>query len=199
MKRNHTIIAAACAAVIFLTGSSAAQNRARQVRPRTVPAVTAAKLTPEQEKETMDYLRKEFPEEAKRFEELKVMRPEAYHTALVRYYAKLKLLETIKQNDPERYEELIKERELDIKSRELARKYRESSDEAEKEKISAELEQLLYKIFEYRQLNRQAEIERIEKKLEELKKENALRLESKDEMVRRQLAKLLGEQEELEW
>lgn len=199
MKQNRMIIIAAWAALLVLTGSSAAQNRPRQVRPRPAAGVTTAKLTPEQEKETMDYLRKEFPEEAKRFEELKVIRPEAYRTALIRYYAKLKLLESIKQNDPERYEELIKERELDIKSRELARQYRESTDESEKEKISEELESLLYKVFEYRQLNRQAEIERIEKKLEELKQENALRMESKDEMVRRQLAKLLGEQTELEW
>ena len=63
----------------------------------------------------------------------------------------------------------------------------------------AELEELLYRIFEYRQLNRKAEIERIEKKLEELKKENQLRLEKKDEMVQRQLNKLLGIRSDLEW
>lgn len=199
MKQKVKIISAVCVAAFLATGIAAAQNRTRPLRQRATVGVTSVKLTPEQEKETLEYLQKEFPEEAKRFENLKVMRPEVYHAALSKYYARLKIMQSIKQTDPERYEELVKERELDARSRDLARQYRASSDDTERKKISAELEQLLYQIFEYRQLNRKAEIERIEKKLEELKKENALRLENKDEMVKRQLAKLLGKQSELEW
>lgn len=173
----------------------------RKVNPRLLREKMAGAevLTDEMELQVQEHLKEHFPEQAEKIEMLKAENPDKYRQYMLQFYNRLKAMDRIREADPERYEHLVKERELEEQSRELARQYRLSDDASQKEAIRQKLEILLYEVFEYRQANRRQEIERLEKKLEELREENALRMEKKDEVVSLQLSRLIGEKTGLEW
>ena len=156
-------------------------------------------LTPEQEEEVLKYIQQAYPDRAERLIRWKDLRPEAYKNALSRAFREMRFMEELKERNPERYARVSEEKLLESQSRELAQKYRQSDDDAEKEQLRKEMEDLLYKLFDYRQANRQDEIDRLEKRLAELKEATQERLENKTEIVERRLRELLGEQKGFEW
>jgi len=156
-------------------------------------------ITPEQEAKIFEYLRQNFPETVDRLEKLKITNPAMYKNQLVKIYKEITYVERIKNNDPERYQEILKEKKLNEKSLDLARKYKETDDEQEKLKIKKDLEELLYQLFNYRQKNREFEIKRLEKKLAELKAANIKRNENKKLIIEKRLKQLIGEKDYLNW
>ena len=156
-------------------------------------------ITPEQEAKILEYLRQNFPETVDRLEKLKITNPGLYKNQLVKLYKEITYVERIKNNDPERYQEILKEKKLNEKSLDLAKKYKETDDEQEKLKIKKDLEELLYQLFDYRQKNREFEIQRLEKKLAELKAANIKRNENKKIIIEKRLKQLIGEKDYLNW
>lgn len=156
-------------------------------------------LTPEQEREAIEYIREVYPDRVENLLAIKERRPLLYRRFLSRGYREMRHLEELKEKDPERYDQRMEEKRLDEDARNLARQYRESDDESEKARLKDELKVLLDRIFDYRQRNRQFEIEKLERRLAELKETNQQRLDNKDEIVRRRLDQMLGRQREWEW
>jgi hypothetical protein len=177
----------------------AGQNGLRRQKPLTQPQQDVLYLTPEQEKEAIEYVRKVYPDRVERLLAIKERRPLLYRTFLSRGYREMRHLEELKEKDPERYDQRMEEKRLDEEARNLAKQYGESDDESEKARLKDELKALLDRIFDYRQRNRQFEIEKLEKRLAELKESNQQRLDNKDEIVQRRLDQMLGRQREWEW
>jgi hypothetical protein len=182
--------------ILALSLSSAA---AGQVRQPNRGGQAEQQLTREMERQVLEYVSKYHPERLKQLEQLRTDRPVFYRRALVRFSREMNTMNRLKQEDPERYQELLEENKLDAESLDLAQQYKDASNEAEKEAIRKKLEDLLNRIFELRQKNRQQEIERLEKRIAGLREQNAKRLDMKDEIVQRRLLQLLGEKNVLEW
>lgn len=171
--------------------------RPRQQQPRREPEVLY--LNPDQEEETLEYLKEFHPDQAGDLLLLKARRPERYWTVLSRAFREMRYLEGLKEKDPERYERVSREKKLEREAWNLSRKYRQTEDDNEKVRLREELKSLLDQVFDYRQMNRQEEIEKLEKRLAELKENNQRRLANKNEIVQRRLKQLLGDEKGMEW
>ena len=129
-------------------------------------------LNESQEAEVLEFIRESDPEHIEKLLVLKTERPEQYRRQLSLAYREMRELQRLKKNDPERYERVVKERELTRKSITLAREYREMNDEKKSKNLRSELQRVLSTLFDYRQMNRDDEIQRLENRLAELKKIN---------------------------
>ena len=188
-----------CVLITFNSLSAFEGPEEKMRRPRFNNDRHLIQLTPEDEAESLEYLKLSNEDLYKDLIAVKESRPEFYKRALSRVFREMHYLEGLKKEDPERYEKVLDEKKLEKSTRELAKKYKKSVDDTEKEKMKAELSSMLYKLFEYRQMNRQYEIKRLEERLESLKEDMANRLDNKDEIIERRMNKLLGEDESLEW
>ena len=101
-------------------------------------------------------------------------------------------LERIKEQDPERYQRLLK-------IKELAEKYRQSESEAEKKKIEKQLRPLLDAELKAQQEDAKKKIAQLEKKLKEMKKILKKREQNWDEVVDYNLKKITGQMDYLEF
>lgn len=198
MKRNDFSLV--CILVIFIAIGNTVygQTRTTTQRTRAVSNQDILFLTPEQESEVIEYIEEVHPEQLKQLLALKDSRPMVYRRMLSKGYREMRLMKELKQRNPKRYMRVAEERTLDGNSRTLARKFR-TAEGTEKERIREEVKKILDQIFDLRQENRVLEIERLEKKLEELKSNNLERLKNKDEILKRRLMALLGEDKGLEW
>ena len=181
---------------------------ARAVRQQSRELTRAVRIPPppevlyldeEQEAEALNFINQT---DSKRAEELMVLKersPENYRIQLSLAFREMRELQRLKEDDPERYERVVKEKELNRKSYELVELYRKTTSEEEKKSIRTQLENLLDTLFDYRQMNREEEIERLEKQVAELKEINNKRIASKKEIVLNRLAEMLGEKSGLEW
>lgn len=150
-------------------------------------------LTDQQEQDVILYLKEVRPEQAEELLALKDRRPLAYQKFLSRAFREMRYMEEIKQNDPERYQIMAQEKQLESQSRDLAKQYRRSTDDAEKSRMRTELYAILDQLFDLRQMNREFEIERLEKRLEEAKANNLKRLENKKSIIDLRMNELLKE------
>lgn len=156
-------------------------------------------LNPEQEEETLEYLKEFHPGRGGDLLLLKASRPERYWAFLSRAFREMRYLEDLKEKDPERYERVFQEKKLEREAWNLSRQYRQTEDDKEKARLKEELKSLLDQVFDFRQMNRQEEIEKLEKRLAELKENNQKRLANKDEIIQRRLKQMLGDEKGMEW
>ena len=196
MKRIYYLLFTIVTILICMETMAFGQDR-RQ--PRNMSKQEILFLTPEQEAEVMAYVKSAHPEKLDQFMSLKDSKPMVYRRMLTRGYREMRLMTELKERDPERYSRVGEERKLESKSQALVRKMKATEDEEEKLRLRPEIERILNQVFDLRQSNRQMEIERLEKKLSELKENNQKRLASKEEILKRRLTELLGEEKGLEW
>ncbi len=136
---------------------------------------------------------------------------------------KLKLKE-IKENDKERYADLLRELhwknmehsfmrmakekemiardkqiiEYEILTESLSFEYQKSS-QSEKEKIRKELLKNLSQLFDLKEAQREKEVKLLEERIVKLKEKIVTRKKNKDIIIRRRTEELLGEGKYLEW
>jgi hypothetical protein len=156
-------------------------------------------LTPEQEDEVMTYLRENYADRLDELNELKKNRDILYKKKISQAYREMRFMKDLRERDEERYKRVADEKKLEKQVRQLVEKYLKTSDTLERNNFRRRIRELLNKIFDYRQMNRQDEIEKLERKLNELKEINEQRVANKDEIVDSRLNELLGEKPELEW
>jgi len=106
--------------------------------------------------------------------------------------------DALQKNDPEMYELLVEDNELDNRARQLAAQYRRAPI-AGRTAIKKEIEQLLGQHFEIRQQRRVLELKRLEEELERLRSAIELRNKARSELVGKRITQLLGEQEGLDF
>ncbi len=156
-------------------------------------------LTPEQEAETIAYVEKVQPDRVEQLKRMKTRNSGNYAKFLSRAFREMRYLEDLKESDPERYEKVSAERNLDRQVRDLARQYKRETDSSEKSRLEGEILTLLQQQFDFRQIHRNEEIDRLEKRLAELKANNQDRVDNKDEIIQRRVEQLLGDNRAFEW
>jgi hypothetical protein len=85
----------------------------------------------------------------------------------------------------------------DVAARELAERFRQTKDEEARAKLREEISAAVTKHFEVRQERRKVELERLQKQIDELATSLERRQASRDAIIKRRLAELLGEEDEL--
>jgi len=174
-------------------------SQERDVQVPAPPSLAILYLTEEQEDEVMEFLYKTDKRRAEMLGKIKDSDPKDYRRQLSLAFREMRELKRLQEDDPERYERVIKEKELNYHSYVLMGEYKKAKDEEKKTKIRNDLIKLLDELFDLRQLNREEEIERLEKRIAELKEINNKRLENKENIVLNRLATLLKEDRGLEW
>jgi hypothetical protein len=157
------------------------------------------KLTQDEEKAALEYLKEQNPEMALYLMNLRENRPMLYRRVLSRYAYEIRALHRIRESDPERYRRLLEEKKMEWESRMIVNRFRGAETEEEKQTIRMELKELLGRQFDLRQLNRIAEIQKLERRLEELKSQNEERMKNKEKIVDQRLNALLGDNEKFKW
>lgn len=178
-----------------------AQQRQQNFRDR--PAMNVGdmqRLTLEQEEQALEHIKATYPEERyQKLLDLKDTRPAVYNRLLQKAYRAMHYMEQLKERDPEQYAAMNEMKELEIQTKELVDQYKNTKSESEQEKLKNQITELLNRIFDIRQQNRQKEIERLEERLAEAKENNKKRLQNKKEIVTDRLDDLLGEEKWMRW
>ena len=198
IPKRHIMVLLGVILCLTISPSGRTQDVSGPSGGRNIRVLDLIDLTPEQEKDVLDYIRETHPEQYAEVQAIKENRPRLYKRALTRAFREMRFVQRIREEDPERYEQVLEERCLEQQSRELARKYRDA-DEADREKIKHELIELLHRLFDYRQLNRQSEILRLENRLAELKENLNQRKLEKEKIIENRLNQLIGAEPGLKW
>lgn len=209
---KHLILRSWLAAILVLTmfGHSSAQEKAPQPAPRAdlprpggkpplAPLPENFVLTPELEKEALDYLAQNYPQEAQDLPRFKPMDQRRYTMRLKAVLDEKARVEFLQKNDPARYEREMKIRDLERQSRELSESYRKSADEAARRTMRTNLNNVIAQLFDLREMNRQDEVKRMEADLKRLKETLEQRQKNRAGIIERRVQQLTGEAGIMEW
>ncbi len=121
--------------------------------------------------EHLEWLEKNYPEEAKKLAELQKEKPELYMKQMAISLRKYRGIKEAEKENPELAKVLKEDLALKGKRNRLVRKIRASKDNEEKEKLAEELEEVISDRFDLILRRKQIAYEQLLKKLEKLKKE----------------------------
>lgn len=155
-------------------------------------------VSPEVEREVMDFLQMIAPYRVEDLKALKSANPGEYHRRIVEILGVKRDLDLAKQQDPARYDLKLNEVKMEQKSHYLSEQYRRAKADEEKNGIRKELRTLLDQLFDVKEQNREAEVKRLEQELARLKSTMIERKRNKDQIVSIRLEELTGERS-LKW
>ena len=168
-------------------------------KPPLAPLPENFVLTPELEKEALDYIAQTNPLEAQDLPRFKQIDQRRYTMRLKTALDEKARLEFFQKDDPARYERELKIRELERQSRELSENYRKTPDEAARKTIRTNLSTVIAQLFDLREMNRQDEVKRMEADLKRLKETLEQRQKNRVNIIERRIQQLTGEAGAMEW
>jgi hypothetical protein len=124
--------------------------------------------------------------------------PERFRDMIGRAFDLMRRVERIKRENPQRYQALLRQRELEQQSFELARQIREG-EAKQKDVLKGKLKQVLADLFDLREEERDHEISEMTERLERMKETARQRREGKDAIVENRLKEITDENEHLRW
>jgi hypothetical protein len=104
----------------------------------------------------------------------------------------------MQRDDPEMFELHVKDRTLEQQTLQLAEQYRRAPAE-ERAEIAKQLDKVVNQHFEVRQERRLLELKRMETEIDRLRKTIERRKEARDTIIKKRMAELTGERNELEF
>ncbi len=113
--------------------------------------------------------------------------------------AQARELRELKQRDPERFKQQQQMAEMERRSVDLGQKIRRATDEDVKKTATAELKELLNKLFDLRQQEREKVLQQLEREVKEVREALEKRKAKRDEMIQHRLDQLTGRAELMEW
>jgi len=111
----------------------------------------------------------------------------------------LREMKELKERDPERFKLQMRIAELDRQSNELGQKVRRATEEDAKKQATAELKEVLNKLFDLRQEEREKNVQQIERDLKELRGSLEQRKAKRDEIIQHRFDQLTGKAAMMEW
>jgi hypothetical protein len=113
--------------------------------------------------------------------------------------AQVREMRELKQRDPERFRLQHQMAELERRSVEMGQKVRRADDEEAKKHATAELKEMLTKLFDLRQQEREKSLQQLEREVKEVREALEKRKAKRDEMIQRRFDQLTGRTEAMEW
>lgn len=163
------------------------------------PPPPEERITPEKEREALDFLSVVAPFRLGDTKRLKSVQPQEYYRHISEVLSVKRRLDFVKRNDPEQYQLVLQETKMDQQSHNLAEQYRQTKNSEELNRLRAELRTLLGQLFDVRERNKQMEIQNLEKELNRLRNTMTERRKNKNQIVTLRLEELLEEQTSLKW
>jgi 2-oxoglutarate dehydrogenase complex dehydrogenase (E1) component-like enzyme len=103
--------------------------------------------------------------------------------------------ESLEKNDPDMFKLLKQEDDLDRQTQELSMQYRRAPA-AQRDGLKKQVEKVVGQQFEVRQERRQLELKRLEGELQRLREAIEKRTKSREQLVGKRVAELLGQDED---
>lgn len=146
----------------------------------------------------LQHLKRRNPEQFYRLQELRQTNPDQVREHLRGMVDQVKHLWEMKKRNPERFKQIERMEELEAESNGLARAVREAKGE-EKAAARDNLREHISKLFDEREKGREQEIQELEKRLQELRALSEKRRAAKDEIIKRRIAEMSGEGDDMRW
>lgn len=105
----------------------------------------------------------------------------------------------LKKQDPETFQNITLEAQLEKKSQELAVAYNSTPDKQQKAEIEAELQKTLDELFELKIKNTENEILRLQGSIDELRKKLSERRKNKQAIIQKRISILIHKEIETDW
>ncbi len=184
--------------IIFLfLGSTLYSQEAKPPKPPVPDWSLFSKISKEREKKILQNYSKKLKQALKH---LKQLNEKKYYEILSRRQFDYLMTPPLLNNEEEK-SEIEREKkinELEVLTETLGAEY-QSSNKNEKQKIINELRRKLAELFELKETNRKYEVEKLKQKLEKLEKALIIRMKNKNEIIKRRLEELIGEEDYLDW
>ncbi|MCX6910691.1 MAG: hypothetical protein NTY01_21985 [Verrucomicrobia bacterium] len=113
--------------------------------------------------------------------------------------AQAREMRELKQRDPERFRMQQQMAEMERRSVELGQRVRRAPDDEAKKSATTELKELLNKLFESRQQEREKSLQQLEREVKEVREALEKRKARRDEMIQHRFDQLTGRTEVMEW
>ena len=160
----------------------------------------------EKESELLDWLKKNYPDEAQKLAELKDKDADLYRRQMSLSFRKYGRIIEASEENPELAEVFKKDMELRKQQHELLEKIKAATNDDEKKKLTTELEQTISDRFDVIVKRKQIEYEQLLKRLKNLTEEvgkSNVEIEkwkqTKSEKVKERLNELLSKTDRFEW
>lgn len=178
---------------------------------RVAPAIASRERTPRgylQERDAgfLEWLKKDYPEEAEKIAKLKEKKPEFHRRQLALTYRQYRRIFEASKENPKLAKVLKEDLELTKRRDMLLRKIRAASNKDEKKKLVKELKDAVSSRFDLIIRRRQIKYERLREELEKLReqvKQSEAEVEkwkaAKSEKVKERLEELISKTEKFRW
>lgn len=113
--------------------------------------------------------------------------------------AQAREMRELKQRDPERFRQQQQMAELERRSIELGQKIRHATEEEAKKQAATELKEMLNKLFDLRQQEREKSLQQLENEVKEVREALERRKAKRDEMIKHRFDQLTGRADVMEW
>ena len=113
--------------------------------------------------------------------------------------AQAREMRELKQRDPERFRQQQQIGEMERRSVELGQKLRHAGDDEARKAAATELKELLSKLFDLRQQEREKSLQQLEREVKEVREALEKRKAKRDEMIQHRFDQLTGRAEVMEW
>jgi hypothetical protein len=113
--------------------------------------------------------------------------------------AQAREMRELKQRDPDRFRQQQQMAELERRSMEMGQKVRHATEEEAKKRATMELKEMLDKLFDLRQQEREKSLQQLEREVKDVREALEKRKAKRDEMIQRRFDQLTGKAELMEW
>jgi hypothetical protein len=113
--------------------------------------------------------------------------------------AQAREMRELKQRDPERFRQQQQMAELERRSMEMGQKIRHATEEEAKKQAATELREMLNKLFDLRQQEREKSLQQLESEVKEVREALERRKAKRDEMIKHRFDQLTGRADVMEW
>jgi len=192
LKKTHTTITTLLIILIFSAGLTFAQKKPGPPPPPPIPPKLFNKQAENQYLKSINNVLKEKLFNIKKYDR------KTYERLLQKSYFNSMDFPFFNSFDKKRQEMKNKISALEVETNSLALSYKNDSN-VDKSKIKKKLRNALNKLFELKEQNKKQDVERLEKQLKTLKHSLSVRSKNKDEIIKRRLNQLIGEDKYMDW
>jgi len=156
-------------------------------------------VTEDRAKEIIGFYSKIDPEIENEMKLLKSKNMKEYQERLLHMDKELRYLSRLQEEEPERFEEAIVLRKLEVQCNKLARQYHKSNDDGKKSQLEQQIREKLVQLFEMKEQEKELEIERIMERVDKMRQEMKERQANKDRIIDLRLNELTGKEHLSRW
>ena len=149
-------------------------------------------VTDEEIAQVLAFMGEFLPEIRADLEKMRDKDPQLFQAYMRRLRFEIRQLKSLRQQDEKAFQNAIEEKRLRHQSRDLAARWRASTDAAERDRLRAQLREVVGKLFDAELVTREAHLKRLEEQLKRLREELKASGTRRTETIEERLERLLN-------